>query len=147
MQAGPADGDGVRGWQARCALPAALAVLVALAATGCAQRAWDLESLEQRHPALRGIAGHRLGEVTPYLLPAADTLTLFLCRWPDAARLSVSFPPDVSSEERRALEAALAAWQGPHSRAIRQHGPTQRRQRGNPGFRAQRLDARLPLRA
>ncbi len=112
MQAGPADGDAVRWRQARCALPAALAVLVALAATGCAQRAWDLESLEQRHPALRGIAGHRLGEVTPYLLPAADTLTLFLCRWPDTARVSVSFPSEVSPEERRALEAALAAWQG-----------------------------------
>jgi hypothetical protein len=87
-------------------------VLIALLAPGCAGRARDLEGLERRYPALRSIAGHRLADVMPYLLPAADTLTLFLCRWPDAARVSVSFPPDATPGERRALEAALAAWQG-----------------------------------
>ena len=50
--------------------------------------------------------------VTPYRLPAADTLILFLCRWPDAARIPVSLPAEATPEERRAIEAALAAWQG-----------------------------------
>jgi hypothetical protein len=100
----------VRKRQERCAPFAAL--LIALAAAGCVDPAWDLEALEGRHPALRSVAGHRLRDVTPYLLPVSGTLTLFLCRWPDAARVSVSLPPDATPEERRALEAALAAWQG-----------------------------------
>ncbi len=92
-----------RGW-----LVAGLAALVALA---CAERAWEVESLELRHPALRARSPHRLGDITPYYLPAAGRLTLFLCRWLDGATVPVSLPADATPDQRRKLEAALGAWQ------------------------------------
>jgi len=92
-----------RGW-----LVAGLAALVGLA---CVERAWEVERLELRHPALRARSPHRLGDTTPYYLPAAGRLTLFLCRWPDGATVPVSLPADATPEQRRKLEAALGAWQ------------------------------------
>ena len=89
----------------------ALALAVA-AAFGCVDSGWDLASLEQRHPELRGHGAHRLGDTTPYYLPAAGQLTLFLCRWPDRATVPVSLPAETSPGERSKLEAALAAWEG-----------------------------------
>jgi hypothetical protein len=86
-------------------------ILAALAVPGCAERAWDLEQLERRHPALKALEGHRLAEVRPYYLPLGGRLTLFLCRWSDGARVPVSLPPDATPDERRQLEAALAAWE------------------------------------
>jgi hypothetical protein len=86
--------------------------LVAVAALGCAEPRWDVESLERRHPELRGHGAHRLGDSTPYYLPAAGRLTLFLCRWADRATVRVSLPADASPEERSKLETALAAWEG-----------------------------------
>ena len=79
-------GASKRGW-----LVAGLAALVGLA---CAERAWEVERLELRYPALRARSPHRLGDITPYYLPAAGRLTLFLCRWPDGATVPVSLPAD-----------------------------------------------------
>jgi hypothetical protein len=92
-----------RGW-----LVAGLAALVGL---GCVERAWQAEDLELRHPALRARSPHRLGDTTPYYLPAAGRLTLFLCRWSDGARVPVSLPANATPEQRSKLEAALGAWQ------------------------------------
>jgi hypothetical protein len=92
-----------RGW-----LVAALAALVG---PGCAEPAWQLEGLELRHPALRARSPHRLGDTTPYYLPAAGHLTLFLCRWLDGATVPVSLPANATPEQRRKLEAVLGAWE------------------------------------
>jgi len=88
---------------------------VALAAgllLACATGTWNVGALEERFPTLRAAKGHRLGDATPYLLPARGVLTLFLCRWPSGPPIPVSLPPDASSDERRMLETALRAWEG-----------------------------------
>ncbi len=90
-------------------LCAALA-LVGLAGAGCGGVV-DLDALEARHPALAGIASHRLGDVTPYLLPAGGQLVYFLCRWPDGARIPVDLPPDADDGERRDIQNVLRAWE------------------------------------
>jgi len=95
---------GKRGWL--------VAGLAALAGLACAERAWEVEGLELRHPALRALRPHRLGETTPYYLPVAGSLTLFLCRWRDGSTVPVSLPANATPEQRRKLEAALDAWQG-----------------------------------
>jgi hypothetical protein len=58
------------------------------------------------------VPGQRLGDIHPFLLPAAGRLTFFLCRWPDDATISVSLPRDVTPVERHAIETALQAWEG-----------------------------------
>jgi hypothetical protein len=87
------------------------ACLAALVGLACAERGWDLERLELRHPALRARGAHRLGDVTPYYLPAAGHLSLFLCRWLDGAAVPVSLPADATPDQRRKLDAALGAWE------------------------------------
>jgi hypothetical protein len=87
-----------------------LAAAAALALS-CAAPAWRAADLEARYPALAAVEGHRLGDVRPYYLPMAGQLTLFLCRWPDAAVVPVALPGDATAEERAALEAALAGWE------------------------------------
>jgi len=90
-----------------------LAVLLALAGSvACAPDPWDADLLELRHPALGAIPQHRLGDATPYLLPAGGSIAFFLCRWPSGARIPVSLPPDASEQERRGLEQVMRAWEG-----------------------------------
>ena len=59
---------------ARVAVPA-----VAAGALACAEPAWDAARLEQRHPALARLEGHRLADLRPFYWPAGDRLTLLLC--------------------------------------------------------------------
>ena len=47
----------------------------------------------------------------PYVLPWRETVRLFPCRFRGERTVGVAFPADASDAERRALEAALAAWQ------------------------------------
>jgi len=91
---------------ARVAVPA-----VAAGVLGCAEPAWDAARLEQHHPELTKLEGHRLADVRPFYWPAGDRLTLLLCRWPDAARIPVVLPRDATPDRRRRLEAALTAWE------------------------------------
>jgi hypothetical protein len=90
----------------RLALPAAAALLSA-----CAPPLWDLEGLEAREPRLRALGSHRLGDATPYLLPVADEMLLFLCRWETQEPIPVSLPPEATPVQLASLEAALAAWE------------------------------------
>jgi hypothetical protein len=85
------------------------AVLAAALAWGCTA-AWDVGALESRTPALAALGDHRLGDATPYLLPRADELVLFLCRFPSGGRVRVALPGSASEEERALLRRALAAW-------------------------------------
>jgi hypothetical protein len=89
---------------------AGLAAAAALA-LACAEPAWRVADLEARHPALGAVEGHRLADVRPYFLPMAGRLTLFLCRWPDAALVPVALPAGATPDEIAKLEAALAGWE------------------------------------
>ena len=89
--------------RARCTL---LAASLALA---CTPSTWDVARLEASHRALAAIASHRLGDVTPYLLPRQGRLVLFLCRWPSDAPIAVSLPPTASEQERGDLRRVLRA--------------------------------------
>jgi matrixin len=86
------------------------AAALALAA-GCAKEAWNAEQWASARPELSGRDVGRLGDVTPYLLPANDVLTFFVCHWTLDAPLRVSLPPDANSYERELLEKALRAWE------------------------------------
>jgi hypothetical protein len=78
---------------------------------GCRGAAWDVEALIQRFPALADVGLDGLAEVTPYLLLSQQTLTLFLCRWTVDQPIPVSVASDLTQPERRALDAALRAWE------------------------------------
>ena len=68
-------------------------------------------ALEARYPALAHQRGHRLRDMTPYVLPRRDELWWFLCRWPDDAALRMAFPANATPRERELLRLALDAWQ------------------------------------
>jgi hypothetical protein len=90
-----------------------MAVLLALVGSfACAPGPWDADLLERRHPALGAISQHRLGDATPYLLPAGGSIAFFLCRWPSGATIPVSLPPGASEQEIRGLESVMRAWEG-----------------------------------
>lgn len=82
-----------------------------LAALACAT-AWEPPGLIRHQAALTRIPGQRLSDATPYLLPLAGERIAFFCRWPRERPLRVRLPADATPDEQRALEAALAAWQG-----------------------------------
>jgi len=82
-----------------------------LAAAGCVAGVWGLDALERDNPGLSAISGHRLGDVTPYLLPSSGEVAFFLCRWPTEEPIPVSLPPDADADERRGLEAVMRAWE------------------------------------
>jgi hypothetical protein len=88
---------------------AGLGVLFGVAAAvlvGC-----GADPLVVRHPELEAIRGQRLGDANPYVLPYDGRVRFFHCRWPTDAPIDVSLPPDASEAERRAIEAALEAWE------------------------------------
>jgi len=87
----------------------ALALVSLLCA--CAEP-WDPPGLRGHRAALDALPAQRLRDATPYLLPVRGELIEFFCRWPTAAPLGVHLAEDASAEERGALEAALAAWEG-----------------------------------
>jgi hypothetical protein len=87
------------------------ALSCAALAIGCAAAAWDADAWARSRPELAGRTVGRLGDVTPYLIAADDTLHLFLCRWPLDAPLRVSLPADANPDERRLLAQALHAWE------------------------------------
>ena len=88
---------------------AGLAAVCALA-FACATP-WDPPGLRPHAGVLAAHPGQRLFDATPYLLPIGGELVAFFCRWDTAEPLSVAIPADVTPHERRALEAALSAWE------------------------------------
>src|SRR5262249_44779750 len=72
---------------------------------------WKAEDWAATRPELAGQPLGRLGDMTPYVLPADDALYFFVCHWPLDAPLRVSMPPDSNSHERELLEKALHAWE------------------------------------
>lgn len=81
----------------------------AVALLGCATGPVDVAALAARHPRLAAAGAHRLGDLTPYLLPVKGELWWFTCRWPEAGAIPVSLPPDADAEERALIRRALDA--------------------------------------
>jgi hypothetical protein len=90
----------------------AAGLVLAAALTACAGGSPRQAALDARFPALGAEEARLLAQAHPFVLPAAGRTTLFHCRWPSDAPIPVSLPPDATPEERRALEAALRAWEG-----------------------------------
>ena len=78
---------------------------------GCAEP-WQPPGLEPHREALAARPDHRLRDATPYLLPVRGELIEFFCRWPSNEPVRIALPGDATPDERRALEAAVEAWQG-----------------------------------
>ncbi len=93
------------------ALRAVFALALLFGVLGGCGGIWDPGLLAARHPALQRVGVQRLGDATPYLLPARGVLTLFLCRWETPRSIPVELPPDATQSERRLLIRALAAWE------------------------------------
>jgi hypothetical protein len=100
------------------------AASLALLLAGCAGT-WDARALEAREPALAALAGHRLGDATPYLLPLGDRLIAFLCRFDAAAPIRVALPPDANPDERAWLERGLRALEPAVGVRFEEAGPAQ----------------------
>lgn len=104
---------GRRAARARCVARgpwvARVALALAVALAGCATP-WDPPGLRRHRAALEAHPGQRLFDATPYLLPARGELVEFFCRWPDGRPIPIHLPEDATPDERRALDAAVAAW-------------------------------------
>lgn len=87
-------------------------VLAFALACGSPPAGWDVEELEDRHPAVDEVDDHRLEEALPYFALGDDGLALFLCRWPSETPIPVWLPPQASDDQAAVLERAVAAWQG-----------------------------------
>ncbi|MEB2343853.1 MAG: hypothetical protein OZ948_03835 [Deltaproteobacteria bacterium] len=87
-------------------------LVLALVLAACASGSPRQEALDARFPSLGAEEARLLAQGHPFVLPAAGRATLFFCRWPSDAPIPVSLPPEASPEERRAIEAALRAWEG-----------------------------------
>jgi len=86
-------------------------LLACASSLGCVASTWDAAAWARSRPELAGRPIGRLGDATPYLLAADDTLHLFLCRWPGVAPIRTALPPDASSEEEALLRRAIEAWE------------------------------------
>lgn len=84
---------------------AAFAALVA----ACGGGSFDVANLERASPALGEFRGHRLRDLTPYVWPSQDQLTLLVCRWPDARPIPISLPSGRDPALVRAAERAVSA--------------------------------------
>jgi hypothetical protein len=80
--------------------------LVLAAVVGCGGGA-----LVEQHPELRAIEGQQLDDANPYVLATQGRVRFFFCRWPTGAAIPLSLPPDADEGERRAIDAALRAWE------------------------------------
>ncbi|HME73445.1 MAG TPA: hypothetical protein VKM54_26820 [Myxococcota bacterium] len=87
----------------------AAASLLTLGLVACAAAVW--KGPEGQETPLPEIPGSRLSEITPYLLPAAGALTLFVCHWDPERAIAVALPPDASAAEAHILSVALRAWE------------------------------------
>jgi Matrixin len=92
---------------------AALALCVAAShGFGCGSGARGGDALARRFPEVEAVRGQRLNDANPYVLPHDGRVRFFHCHWNTATPVAVSLPPDANDAERRALEAALEAWEG-----------------------------------
>lgn len=87
----------------------AAALLPILGLAACAAAVWN--GSERQELSLPKIPGSRLSEMTPYLLPAAGSLTLFVCHWDPERAIAVALPSDASPAEAHILSLALRAWE------------------------------------
>jgi hypothetical protein len=87
----------------------AAALLPILGLAACAAAVW--RDSERQEMPLPEIPGSRLSEMTPYLLPAAGSLTLFVCHWDPEHAIPVALPSDASPAEVHILSLALRAWE------------------------------------
>ncbi len=55
---------------------------------------------------------HRLGDIHPQVYVRGGEVIVFLCRWSTEAPVPVSIPADASSDERRAIDDVLRAYEG-----------------------------------
>jgi hypothetical protein len=87
----------------------AAAWLLTLGLVACAAAVW--KGPEGQEMPLPEIPGSRLSEITPYLLPAGGSLTLFVCHWDPRRAIPVALPSDASAAETHILSLALQAWE------------------------------------
>lgn len=87
----------------------AAALLLTFGLIACAAAVW--EGPEGQELPLPEIPGSHLSEITPYLLPAVGSVTLFVCHWDPKRAIPVALPPDASPAETHILSLALHAWE------------------------------------
>ncbi len=87
----------------------AFALLLVAGLAACAQP-WDPPALRPYRGGIDLHGGHRLKDLTPYVLPWAGEVLELVCRWPEGP-VPVHVPPDATPDEARAIEAAIDAWE------------------------------------
>jgi len=90
---------------------AGLYAAVAAAMLAACATPWDPPGLRPHRAELQRHPGQRLSDATPYLLPVQGELIEFFCRWPTDRPLRIHLPQSANRHERRALDAAVAAWE------------------------------------